>query len=99
MAAAERGRRAPGLVAGTLTLSLALAACCPATSPPQTAFTARIRTEGGGRATAQLTGGREVALTGVSSAPAGPVYVTGRLLPDGSVAVTGVRPLSAAGNP
>ena len=98
LAAARRaGRLRPLTVAASLTLALAvtLAACCPASSPPPTAFTAHLRALGGGEALARLADGRELTLTGVESVPAGQVYVTGNLLADGRVAVTSVRPLDA----
>ncbi|HKI58902.1 MAG TPA: hypothetical protein VKA00_06800 [Trueperaceae bacterium] len=79
-----------------LALVTALAACCPVTGPPATAFTARLSPLGGGRAVARLADGRRVTLTGLNSVPSGPVYVTGHLLDDGDVAVTGLRPLAAA---
>lgn len=85
----------PALLA--VALALALAACCPATAAPPTAFTAQLRDLGGGEAVARLADGREVTLTGLASVPSGRVYVTGRLLPDGRVAVASVRPLPAGG--
>lgn len=84
------------LSALALGLALALAACCPVTAPPETAFVARLRPLGNGAAVAQLESGRQLTVTGLSAWPPGPVYVQGRLLPDGTVAVSSVRPTGAA---
>lgn len=77
-------------------LTAMLVACCPVTAPPPTAFTATLRALGGGEAVARLADGRRLMLTGLTTVPAGRVYVTGRLLADGRVAVAGIRQLASA---
>lgn len=88
-----RGRHAVAVLAAASLL--ALAACCPVTAPPQTAFIAQLHDLGGGRALARLESGRELLVTGLSSVPGGTVYVRGQLLPDGDVAASSVRVLPA----
>lgn len=91
-----RRRRAAARLAAALAIlaTLVLSACCPATGPQPTAFTARLSPLPQGEALARLPDGRQVTLTGLTRVPAGPVYVTGHLLTDGRVAVTSVRPLA-----
>ncbi|MEJ2665715.1 MAG: hypothetical protein P8Z81_01220 [Deinococcales bacterium] len=86
-------RRAVAVLAAASLLGLA--ACCPVTAPPATAFVARLHALGGGKAVAHLQDGRELIVTGLTSVPDGAVYVLGRLLPDGEVAATSVRLLPA----
>lgn len=74
---------------------LTLAACCPVTGPPETAFVAQLHALGGGKAVARLQSGRELIVTGLSDIPEGTVYVRGQLLPDGDVAASSVRVLPA----
>lgn len=83
---------AAGLALATLTLTLLLAACCPASVPPPTAFVATLTPLPGGTARAVLAGGRELTLVGIGHVPGGRVYVTGALLPDGRVRVASVQP-------
>ncbi len=92
-------RRALAGAAAVLGLTLVLAACCPTTSPPTTAFIATLTPLGNGRARAHLQDGRQLLVTGLTDVPAGAVYVTGSLLTDGTVAALSVRPTATTAPP
>jgi len=70
-------RRTRAGAAAALGLTLVLAACCPTTAPPATAFVATLTPLGNGRARAYLDDGRQLLVTGLSDVPAGTVYLTG----------------------
>lgn len=84
------------LAVPALTVIVLASACCPVTAPPSTAFVARLTALADGAALAQLDDGRELVVSGLKAVPTGRVYVTGQLLPDGTVAAASVRPLSAS---
>jgi len=86
-------------LAAALGLSLVLTACCPTTAPPATAFVATLTPLGNGSARAHLLDGRQLIVTGLTSVPSGRVYLTGSLLPDGSVAAASVRPTATTAPP
>jgi hypothetical protein len=92
-------RRALAGAGAILGLTLVLAACCPRTAPPATAFVATLTPLGNGRARAHLQDGRQLLVTGLSDVPAGTVYLTGSLLPDGTVAAASVRPTATTAPP
>jgi hypothetical protein len=92
-------RRRPLTAAIAFGLSAVLTACCPVATPPPTAFVATLEALDHGRALALLADGRQLTVTGLTSVPAGTVYVTGTLQPDGSVVATTVRPTGPTAPP
>lgn len=85
-----RAGRAPIVVAAAV--AVLLTGCCPVTSPPTTAFLARLQPLGHGLARADLPDGRELIVSGVARVPSGLAYVTGSLLTDGTVKALSVQP-------